>query len=263
MDTRKLLCENEEDSEHVANIFEEIRCEFSSNSDRGVTVIAASIIDSLMEELLESFLVTFESKSDRKNIFSSNGPLSNLSNKIEMAFSLGLISIFDKKLLKTIVLIRNKFAHRISGISFKNKEIIESCKQLVITDNLIVSMDIGYKIDNIPIIYKPKKDDFRGWFQAATYLAITILTSRKIQNISEKRLTPDNFKHRADFYTININSEKNIIEIAKDTILNKEHYKLTDDQLKRIEFLLNCSKQRLAFFEIQKQESFDAKIIEQ
>ncbi|WP_440491618.1 hypothetical protein, partial [Serratia nevei] len=133
MDIRELLCDSEEDRDFVAAIFGEIKKEFSGSSDRGITVISASMIDLLMEDLLETFFVPFESKADRKNIFSSNGPLSNISNKIEMAFSLGLLSVFDKKLLKTLISVRNKFAHQVGGISFKNDEVIQKCNCILYT----------------------------------------------------------------------------------------------------------------------------------
>ncbi|HHQ6615115.1 MltR family transcriptional regulator [Serratia fonticola] len=261
MDARELLCEDEETRGYVSTVFDEIKNEFAGNSDRGITVIAVSIIDALMEDLLESFLVTFKSKTERKNIFSSNGPLSNLSNKIEMAFSLGLLSVFDKKLLNTLVSIRNKFAHQINGISFKNKEVMEKCKQLVICDDLLVSMDMESKVDNRVVIYKPRKDDYRGWFQTATYIAITILASRKTQYFHEKRLTPDDFKHRSDFSQVNIDSEEIFIKFAEDMIINRVKYCLTAENVERANDLLAISKERLELFEKQKEESFNVNLV--
>lgn len=262
MDIRELLCESKEDRDSVSAIFGEIKKEFSGSSDRGITVIAASMIDLLMEDLLETFFVPFESKTDRKNIFSSNGPLSNISNKIEMAFSLGLLSTFDKKLLKTLISVRNKFAHQIGGISFQSDEVIQKCKQLIIPDDLLVAMDIGHKIGNRTVIYKPRKEDYRGWFQTATYVAITILAHRKMIFLCEKRHSPDDIKHRSEFSKENIISTKALIELAKDTISNKDKYNLASQKLERLTYLLNRLKLTLAFHETQEKESYDVEIIE-
>lgn len=262
MDIRVLLCENEESRQYVTSIFDELKKEFKSNSDRGITVVAASIIDALMEDLLESFLVPFESKADRKNIFSSNGPLSNISNKIEMAFSLGLLSVFDKKLLKTLVSIRNKFAHQIGDISFKNDVIIQKCKQLIIPDELLVPMDIDHKIDNRVVINKPRKGDHREWFQTATYIAITILASRKLQAIGEARDIPKDFEHRVEFSKISINIENYLIKVLEENILRKEDYNLTDQELEQHSYLLSRLKLSSKFHEEQKNDSLNAIIIE-
>lgn len=262
MDIRELLCEDKDTREYISGIFSEIKSEFNSNSDRGVTVIAASIIDVLLEKLLEAFFVPFKSKNDRKNIFSSNGPLSNISNKIEMAFSMGLLSVADKKLLKTIVSIRNKFAHKISGINFNNEDIIKLCKELVIPDELLVPMDIEDKIDGRVVIHKPRSDDYRGWFQTATYIAITILPARKQQFFRYPLTTPKNIEHRVQFSEISIASDTYIIEEINDLIQNKEKYKLTGEQLDRFNHLLEVHKKKLLFSEQQKEDAMNAKIIE-
>ncbi len=263
MDIRKLLCEDEKARKYVSGMFSEIKNEFEGNSDRGITVIAASIIDTLIEDLLEGFLVPFESKNDRKNIFSSAGPLSNLSHKIEMAFSMGLLSVFDKKLLKTIVSVRNKFAHQISGISFKNEDIVNLCKKLVIPDNLLVSMDIEHKEDGRVVIYKPQPDDYRGWFQTAVYVAMTIIPARKQQFYRYPMTTPKDIKHRAEFSRISIESAIFYIDDIEKTILAKDEYKLTEDKLDRLNQMLEKQSKILNFFEQEEKKALNAKIIEE
>lgn len=259
---RKLLCDNKEDRDYTKRIFEEIEKEFQGSSDRGVAVIAASIIDNLIEGLIQVVLVPFNSNTDRKNIFSSNGPLSNLSNKIEMAFSLGLLSDFDKALLKTIVSIRNKLAHQISGIDFEKKEIVELCKKLVMPDELLISINIEHKKDGKLIIYKPRKDDYKGWFKTATYVAISIISSRQIQFCKWVNSTPNDFKHRKDFITTSIDTVNHFINETNDVISNKEKYKLTENQLVKFNENLKVYEQQLEFYEQQKEDALNVKIIE-
>lgn len=262
MDIRQLLCENEETRKYVSEMFSEIKNEFEGTSDRGVTVIAASIIDTLLEDLLENFFVPFKSKNDRKNIFSSTGPLSNLSHKIEIAFSMGLLSIYDKNLLKTIVSIRNKFAHQISGISFKNEDIVKLCKKIVISDDLLVPMDIEHKEEGQVVIYKPRPDDYRAWFQTATYLAITIIPARKQQYFRYPITTPKDIEHRVEFSEISINLREFYIKETKDVILNKEKYNLTEDKVSYFNHTLRKNLDILKFMKKQKEDAKNVKIIE-
>lgn len=262
MDIRETLCKDKPSREYVTSLFDELRKEFEGNSDRGVTVISASIIDVLLEDLLKSFLVPINDKSTEKTIFSGNGPLSNVSNKIEMAFALGLLSRYDKKLLKSIISVRNKFAHQINGIDFNNEKIINTCKNLIIEDDILVPLDIENKKNNQVIINKPKINDYRGWFQVATYLAITIIPTRKCEFALKKLVTPRDITHRFDFSTLSITSTKYLIKEIVEVLENKEKYNLTDEKIKFFEDELERNKASLKIHETQYSDALNALIIE-
>jgi DNA-binding MltR family transcriptional regulator len=98
-------------------------------SDRGVVLISAELIHNCLTDLFEKHLV-LNSKS-REGIFENPlAPLHTFSNKIRMAYSLGLIDEKHHKNLEYIRKIRNKFAHRIFDASFDDPEIISWCKKL-------------------------------------------------------------------------------------------------------------------------------------
>ncbi|MCC3735925.1 hypothetical protein LLS47_23785 [Rouxiella badensis] len=259
MDIRLLLSNSQESSDDVSGVFAEIKKEFAGNSDRGIAVIAGSMIDSLLEDLLETFLVKFESKNDRKNIFSSNAPLSSFHNKIQMAYSLGLISNFDKELLIQINSIRNIFAHQINKIHFDSDEIKNKCKNIVIPDDLLVAMDIERKVNGRLIIEKPRSDDYRSIFKTAAYVAMTILASRKVDKIFDKCVTPVNFSHRTDFIDISITTEKTMMKIAEENI---SFFKITEKQIIRMYEMIELSKKKLEFFNGQRVDAIKAEVIE-
>lgn len=262
MDLRALLCEDENARDEIKEIFVEIKKEFSSKNDRGVAIISASMIDFLVEDLLDAFFVDFESKNARKRIFSNSGVLANLSSKIEMSFALGLLSEWDRNLLIKIVSIRNKIAHKIIDANFNSEDIINQCKALVIPDDLLLSMDINDKKDGKYILYKPGKNDHRGWFQTATYVAISIISTRKLQITYSKRSTPNDFTHRSDFAELNLKLNNILIKEAKDVLKKRDEYKLTDEKVNRFTYMLNNLKERSLYLEADFASSDQVIIIE-
>ena len=99
-----------------------------SESDRGCALMAAAFIDDSLALLLRSSLV-----SDRKvltDLFSHNGPLGTFSGKINLAYSMGLISKNVKRELHVLRRIRNEFAHTAAQIGFTETAISTSCHSL-------------------------------------------------------------------------------------------------------------------------------------
>jgi len=103
-----------------------------NESDRGVVLISAELINNYLTSLFEKYLIL--NKDLRKDILEySLAPLHTFSNKIKMAYSLGLIDKEKYKDLDYIRKIRNKFAHRIFDASFEDIEIIKWCKEIKIS----------------------------------------------------------------------------------------------------------------------------------
>src|SRR3972149_10029666 len=95
-----------------------------NESDRGVVLISAELIHNCLTDLFEKYLIL---NSDLRKAILENSlaPLHTFSNKIKMAYSLGLIDKEHYDNLEYIRKIRNKFAHRIFDASFDDAEIIE------------------------------------------------------------------------------------------------------------------------------------------
>ncbi len=103
-----------------------------NESDRGVVLISAELIHNCLTNLFEKYLIL--NSNLRKTILDNSlAPLHTFSNKIKMAYSLGLVDKEQYNNLEYIRKIRNKFAHRIFDASFDDAEIIQWCKKLNIT----------------------------------------------------------------------------------------------------------------------------------
>jgi len=93
--------------------------EFQKESDRAAVILAASLIDDSLTQLLKSYFVP--NPATRDELFDGpTSPLSNFSAKITLAFRLGLISAKLCRDLHIIRAIRNDFAHNIYGSSFED-----------------------------------------------------------------------------------------------------------------------------------------------
>src|SRR5699024_12760170 len=141
----KLFARLSKDNKHL-EFLNEFDKEIESNSDRGLVLICGSILDDILKDLLESYLVE-NNKSD-KEIFNFGKPLGNLDAKITMSFYLGLITENERSNLSFIRNLRNRFAHEIFDVSFTHNTIENICSNLYIPKN-------AYVPKNIPLM----KDD--------------------------------------------------------------------------------------------------------
>ncbi|EIS4461272.1 hypothetical protein [Enterobacter asburiae] len=262
-DIRELFADKES-IEQSSAVFSELKKEFASGSDRGMTIVSASMLDNLLKGLLEQFMIQNQKPDDRKRLFSNNGPLSSFSNKMLMAHSLGLISDFEKKLLNNIRSVRNRFAHELAEVSFNDSSISSICDNMIIPDDLLISMNIDNEIDGKFVIYKPQKENKREVFQMAVYVAITMLSARRTQINFYRANNPEEFSHRSDYMAIQINAELHIQEMAKETIEDGKSGKLSlsEEQMARMHEIFKNSVLKLKFLEREYNKSLDAIIVE-
>ncbi len=99
--------------EEAAQLFSEHYSLLSEESDRGAVLIAASLLDVALENLVKAKLVKQKNKKD--SLFDgANAPLGTFSSRIEIAFRLGLIQNSTREMLDVFRRLRNDFAHKIS-----------------------------------------------------------------------------------------------------------------------------------------------------
>ena len=150
--------------EDIGKFFEKLKNE----SDRGVVLISAELINNYLTILFEKYLIL--NKDLKKDIFEySLAPLHNFSNKIKMAYSLGLIDEEQYKNLEYVRKIRNKFAHRIFDASFEDVQIIEWCKKI-----------------KIPRIPGDDPNNYRYLFYDVAYFLVGYLHSRALSIEKQK-----------------------------------------------------------------------------
>ena len=100
----------------------------AAESDRGLVLAGAAFIDNSLEKLLRSYLVP---SPEIDKLFSSNGSLATFSNRITMAYSLGLIDSAVKRDIDLIRKIRNDFAHTEQPVALTDSAVSNRVGELV------------------------------------------------------------------------------------------------------------------------------------
>ncbi|MCG8060787.1 MAG: MltR family transcriptional regulator [Candidatus Thiodiazotropha endolucinida] len=81
-----------------------------------------------MERLLKSHLI--ECTQSKELLNGGNAPLGSFSARTNMAYCLGLITELEYKEIGYIRKIRNEFAHKVHGLSFKDQKVNDLCQNL-------------------------------------------------------------------------------------------------------------------------------------
>ena len=102
--------------------------EFNKESDRGAALVAASMLDERLQEILSNFFID---KPTSKELLSGfNAPLGTFSARASAAFSLGLLQENEFKEITLMRKIRNEFGHGWQSVSFESGRVAELCSQL-------------------------------------------------------------------------------------------------------------------------------------
>ena len=111
--------------------------DLTDESDRGSIILSATGLEDLLEQTIGMRMPNLATDvAARKEMFGANGVVSTFSQKIFMAYALGII---DKPLRKKIDLvreIRNGCAHGRLPLSFERKELQDVCKVIIGQDFL-------------------------------------------------------------------------------------------------------------------------------
>ncbi len=101
--------------------------ELKKESDRGLAIVGAAILD----DILGAILVSFAQNPEPMKTFVER---SNFDTRANIAFALGAISQEERINLGLIQKIRNKFAH-ISKATFETQNIVGRCNSLNFVDS--------------------------------------------------------------------------------------------------------------------------------
>lgn len=100
---------------------EKIRLSLMNESDRSVSLIAVSYLESHLEKVLKLRLLG--GNAHLKKCFGFNGPFGTFSSKIDIALCLGIINKAIYNEINIFRKIRNIFAHSYDDISFDNNPV--------------------------------------------------------------------------------------------------------------------------------------------
>lgn len=102
--------------------------ELSNSGDRAAAIVGEAILDHSLSVLLSSYFVS--NKQEANSLLDQPGPLSSLQAKSRLAYCLGLVTQGQLDDLKAINIIRNHFAHRLHGASFRDSSAQKVVRQL-------------------------------------------------------------------------------------------------------------------------------------
>lgn len=111
-------------AEDLAKFVDELKRE----SDRGLALVAAALIDDRLCETLRSFFC--DNSSAAKLLDEGNAPLGAFSVRAEACRALGLIDENEFSEIALIRKVRNEFAHAKHGMSFQNSRVQGLCATL-------------------------------------------------------------------------------------------------------------------------------------
>src|SRR5690554_2778555 len=128
----------------AARLFSDYYELISGESDRGAVIVAASILDESLGEILKSFLLRPSTKKD-EFIDGAYAPLGSFSAKIELSFRLGIIRKPIRQQLMLFKSIRNDVAHRLSVASLQDEKCRSRLAEILratpeITDQIIETL---------------------------------------------------------------------------------------------------------------------------
>lgn len=118
-----LTAKNEEE---LQVIFDEL----FRQTDRGAAIIAGSILEELLTNAIKRRLILTTKLSVSLFSFERNGAIANFAPKIDVAYAIGLIKPDLRDDLHNIRRIRNRFAHSIDPIDFKDTKVIGLCSAI-------------------------------------------------------------------------------------------------------------------------------------
>jgi len=95
--------------------------EFNKESDRGAVLLAASILDEWLYDILDAYLIDGKSKESLLKGFAS--PLGTFSARTSLAHSLGLLMDHEFEEINVLRKVRNEFGHSWTGVSFESPKV--------------------------------------------------------------------------------------------------------------------------------------------
>jgi DNA-binding MltR family transcriptional regulator len=119
--------------------------EFQQESDRSVIIVAVSYIENYLEYCLKK---RFVKHTVVNSLFDGYAPLSTLSAKIDIGFSIGLLNEEIHSELHKLRKIRNLSAHDDSIVNFQNYKVKDLCNNLISAKGIRTSSKNHFKVND-------------------------------------------------------------------------------------------------------------------
>jgi mannitol operon repressor len=102
--------------------------ELQSESDRGLALVGAAVIDDKLRETPGAFFV--QGAEGSRLLEGGTAPLSTFSARTDACLALGLIDAFEHAEVSLLRKVRNEFAHGLHGTTFRSEPIRGYCSAL-------------------------------------------------------------------------------------------------------------------------------------
>ena len=115
----------------------------SKESDRGCILVAASMLDHHLENIIKKTLlsnVKGRKNKVNKSLFEINGPFSSFWSKTQFLYAIGILKRDDYYDLEIIRKIRNIVAHNFDVAGFSDKRITDRSEKLRAADEAVKHM---------------------------------------------------------------------------------------------------------------------------
>lgn len=109
-------------------VFHEFLSDLNRETDRGLALVSAALIDEKLGRTLLAFFC--EGKSANRLVSEPNGPLGTFSARTEACMALGLIDLAEYREILLVRKIRNLFAHAHKSLAFASAEVSGLCTSL-------------------------------------------------------------------------------------------------------------------------------------
>jgi len=115
---------------HIPISFTKVIDEAASESPRAAILVGGSLVEYALTELIQGSLLFPQTAEERQYRPGEREIVSTFSEKIWLAYFMGLIGPHARKDLDRIRNIRNECAHNMNPISFSEGEVAKHCKEL-------------------------------------------------------------------------------------------------------------------------------------
>ena len=166
-----------------------------SESDRGCVLLAASLLEDELENHLLRHLLPPAKEVDELFAREARGPLSAFSDKINLAYRLGLITKGERVIFHQLRELRNACAHNVSTQAFtqdhfrdRTANMIEQSKDFWSTLHAAVVRQMG--TENAPSTVR-ELVKLMTWRYAFEFFFSLVVADKRVQ-LSRVRLPPPN-----------------------------------------------------------------------
>jgi hypothetical protein len=148
---------------------ERIFGELDGESDRAAISVGSSLMEYALEEVIRLRLRKPKNGREENILFADNGIAGSFSEKIWLAYFLGVIGPETRRDIDLIRVVRNRVSHDMNPVSFGTPEIADRCRELGLAKMTIPGQTVP--------------PDLRGMFLFTIRFLVGVLTLRANEHV--------------------------------------------------------------------------------